>query len=109
MRWIAILHGRVNCSLGATGGVHTGDDVIKLLLAGTDVVHLCHCLLQNGADHIGTLRIALERWMAEHGHADLDAFRGQMSQASVLDPSDYERLNYIRIIEAAANAESERL
>jgi dihydroorotate dehydrogenase (fumarate) len=109
MRWIAILQGRVGCSLGATGGVHTGEDVIKLLLAGADVVHLCHCLLQHGADHIGTLRIALERWMMENGHDDLGAFRGRMSQASVLDPSDYERLNYIRVIEAAAKAESERL
>ena len=108
MRWIAVLHGRVECSLGATGGVHTGEDVIKLLLAGADVVHLCHSLLQQGPDHIGTLRIALERWMADNGHADLGAIRGRMSQASVLDPSDYERLNYIRVIEAAASAELER-
>jgi dihydroorotate dehydrogenase (fumarate) len=102
MRWIAILHGRVDCSLAATGGVHTGDDAIKLLLAGADVVHLCHSLLQRGAQHIGTLIAALEQWMETHGFEKLDDFRGQLSQSSVLDPSDYERLNYIRVIEAAA-------
>ena len=31
MRWIAILHGRVGVSLGATGGIHTAEDAIKLL------------------------------------------------------------------------------
>ena len=38
MRWIAILYGRTSLSLGATGGVHTPEDAIKLLLAGADKV-----------------------------------------------------------------------
>jgi dihydroorotate dehydrogenase (fumarate) len=102
MRWIAILHGRVDCSLGATGGVHTGDDVVKLLLAGADVVHVCHSILCNGPAHITTLLEALETWMEVHEFSALDDFRGKMNQSSVLDPSDYERLNYIRVIETAA-------
>lgn len=31
LRWIAILYGRVRASLAATTGVHTGQDVAKLL------------------------------------------------------------------------------
>ena len=38
MRLIAILHGRVCLSLGATGGIHTSEDAVKLLLAGATVV-----------------------------------------------------------------------
>ncbi len=38
MRWIALLHGRIDdLSLGATGGVHSAEDAVKLLLAGADV------------------------------------------------------------------------
>jgi len=103
MRWIAILHGRVDCSLSATGGVHTGDDVVKLLLAGADVVHVCHSILHNGPEHITTLIGALETWMEAHEFSELGDFRGRMNQSSVLDPSDYERLNYIRVIETAAD------
>ena len=33
LRWIAVLHGRVECSLAATTGVHTWEDAVKLLLA----------------------------------------------------------------------------
>ena len=99
MRWIAILHGRVECSLGATGGIHTADDAVKLLLAGADVVHLCHALLKNGSQHLGKLISGLSEWMERQGFESIDDLRGRMSQSSVLDPSEYERLNYIRVIE----------
>lgn len=98
MRWIAILHGRVECSLGATGGVHTAEDAIKLLLAGTDVVHLCHALLQRGPQHLAKIIAEVGVWMESQGFAQLAEIRGRLSQISVLDPSDYERLNYIRVL-----------
>ncbi len=102
MRWIAILHSRVECSLGATGGVYNAEDAIKLLLAGTDVVHLCHALLQNGPAVLGTVISDTEKWMEQQGFEQIADFRGRLSQANVLDPSDYERLNYIRAILGAA-------
>lgn len=99
MRWMAILHGRVECSLGATGGIYTHEDAIKLLLAGTDVVHLCHVLLQEGPDALTGLLRDVSTWMEQQGFEQLSDFRGRMSQISVLDPSEYERLNYIRVLD----------
>jgi dihydroorotate dehydrogenase (fumarate) len=37
LRWIAILHRRWGVSLAASTGVHTAEDVVKVLLAGADV------------------------------------------------------------------------
>lgn len=34
LRWVAILHGRIKASLAATGGIHTHEDAIKMLMAG---------------------------------------------------------------------------
>ena len=48
LRWIAILHGRLDCSLAATTGVHTAADVLKLLLAGADVTMMASALLRRG-------------------------------------------------------------
>ena len=31
LRWIAIMSGRVDCDLAASTGIHTGEDVIKML------------------------------------------------------------------------------
>ncbi len=99
MRWTAMLHGRVDCSLSATGGIHSGEDAIKLLLAGSDVVHLCHALLQHGSQHLERVIGEVRDWMERQGFEQIDDFRGRMSQVSLLDPSEYERLNYIRVID----------
>ncbi len=98
MRWIAMLHGRVECSLGATGGVHAAEDAIKVLLAGSDVVHLCYALLNNGPEEIGRIKKGIGEWMEQHGFEQLSDFRGSLSQVNVQDPAEYERLNYIRVL-----------
>jgi dihydroorotate dehydrogenase (fumarate) len=38
--WIAVVHVRVPCSLAASTGVHSPDEVFKYLLAGADVAGL---------------------------------------------------------------------
>ena len=52
LRWIAILFGRVQASLAATTGVHTGLDAAKVLLAGADVAMMTSALLRNGPEHV---------------------------------------------------------
>ncbi len=100
MRWIAILHGRTALSLGATGGVHTPEDAIKLLLAGADVVHLCSLLLEQGSQAIGNIVSGVEEWMEEQGFESVEEFRGRVSQRSVADPSEFERVNDGHILDS---------
>jgi dihydroorotate dehydrogenase (fumarate) len=100
MRWIAILDGRIDdLSLGATGGVHTADDAVKLLLAGADVVHLCSTLLQNGPAQLGRIRAGIEVWMEEQGFECVDEIRGRVSALTVPNPAEFERANYVNIID----------
>ena len=61
LRWIAILKGRVDASLAATTGVHTGEDVLKLLLAGADVTMMASALLRHGPEWIRTVQEGVER------------------------------------------------
>ncbi len=48
LRWVAILHGRVQASLALTTGVHEAEDVIKALLAGADVAMSAAALIRHG-------------------------------------------------------------
>ncbi|MEY6432943.1 dihydroorotate dehydrogenase-like protein [Thioalkalicoccus limnaeus] len=100
MRWIALLYGRTGISLGATGGVHTAADAIKLLLAGADVVHLCSALLARGPGYVAHIQEGLEQWMQEQGFASVDDFRGRVSALSVPDPAQFERANYVNILDS---------
>jgi dihydroorotate dehydrogenase (fumarate) len=101
MRWIAILYGRIDdLSLGATGGIHTADDAIKLLLAGADVVHLCSTLLKNGAGQASVVLKGIEHWMEEQSFESVADFRGRVSALAVPNPAEFERANYVNIIDS---------
>lgn len=95
MRWIAILYGRVEMTLAATGGAHTAEDVIKLLLAGADVVHLCSALLLHGPEYLSVVLRGVEEWLEESPFESLEQIKGNLSQQHCTDPSAYERTNYL--------------
>src|SRR5262245_39527485 len=48
LRWVAVLHSRLRCSLAITGGVATPTDGIKAILAGADAVQLVSAILRHG-------------------------------------------------------------
>ncbi len=100
MRWIALLYGRTGLSLGATGGIHTAEDAIKLLLAGADVVHLCSTLLSKGPGQVRHILNGLEDWMQEQGFETLEELRGRVSALSVPNPAEFERSNYVNILDS---------
>jgi dihydroorotate dehydrogenase (fumarate) len=100
MRWIAILHGRTELSLGATTGIHTAEDAIKLLLAGADVVHMASALLEHGPGHVRIVHRGILEWMEEHGFETVDEFRGRVSQIAIPDPTALERANYVNILDS---------
>ncbi|MEJ2140113.1 MAG: dihydroorotate dehydrogenase-like protein [Gammaproteobacteria bacterium] len=98
MRWIAILHGRVGLSLAATGGVHTAEDAIKLLLCGADVTYLCSSLLSAGPGRLDEIHAGVLAWLDEHEYESVAQLKGSLSQKNSPDPGAYERGNYIRLL-----------
>ena len=104
LRWIAILFGRVDASLAATGGVHTRDDVLKVLLAGADVAMLASALLHFGAEHLQRLEREVFEWMEAREYASVEQIKGSMSQRSVADPTAFERANYMKTLKSWSSA-----
>jgi len=100
MRWIAILHGRVKCSLAATGGVHTGFDALKMIMAGADITMLCSALLKNGVGSVAAILKDMEEWMKVHEYVSLRQMLGSMSQKSCANPKDFERANYMKVLQS---------
>jgi len=100
LHWIGALRGTVACSLAASTGVHTGNDVLKLLLAGADVVMATSSLLLRGPEHIGVMRDELREWMLLHEFESVRQIQGAMSRANVPDPQAYDRLNYYQVLQS---------
>jgi dihydroorotate dehydrogenase (fumarate) len=96
--WIAILYGRVQASLAASTGVHSGTEVVKYLMAGADAVMTTSALLKNGIEYLATLVDGLTDWMDRKQYVSVEQMKGAMSQHNVGDPTAFERANYIKIL-----------
>ncbi|MFH0757489.1 MAG: dihydroorotate dehydrogenase-like protein [Bacteroidota bacterium] len=96
LRWIAIMSGRVDCDLAASTGIHTGDDVVKMLLAGAKVTQVASTLYKNGPEQIARMLDRLEGWMSEKGFDSPDQFRGKVAVAYKGNPAVFERMQFMK-------------
>jgi len=99
LRWIAILYGRHAASLAATGGIHSGEDALRMLMAGADVTMLASLLLKKGPAALGTVLKEMRAWMEEHEYESVAQLKGSMSQKSVAEPAAYERALYVQALQ----------
>ncbi len=100
IRWLSILHGRTNLTLAATGGVHSHEEALKLLLVGADVVHLASCLLRHGPGKLTKILHDMESWMAEREYTSIAQLKGSMSQKNLSDPAAMARSSYLRVLDS---------
>lgn len=100
LRWLAILRGKVRGSLAASGGVHSGQDAVKAIMAGADSVQMVSAVLKNGPDHFRVVKRELTEFLQEHEYESLSVMRGNMSLDNCPDPRAYERANYVQLLQS---------
>ena len=99
MRWIAIVSGRTDLSLAASGGIHTVQDALKMLLAGADVLNLCSTLIINGPEQLSKIKSSLQDWMEQNEFSSVSELRGRLSQQFCDNPEALERANYVSMVD----------
>jgi dihydroorotate dehydrogenase (fumarate) len=102
LHWVAIIHGHIGADMAITGGVHGAEDVLKSMMVGARVAMMTSALLQNGVEHLDTVRAGIIRWMEEHEYESIQQMCGSMSQRNVPDSTAYERANYMRVLSSYA-------
>jgi dihydroorotate dehydrogenase (fumarate) len=100
LRWLALLSGRVETSLSATGGVHTAVDVIKAVMAGANTVQMVSALLLNGPAHVARVLDAVSFWMSEHEYDSIRQMVGSMSLMKAPRADALERANYVKVLDS---------
>lgn len=58
------------------GGIRTGNDAIKFIMAGASLVQICTAALREGPSIYGKVAREMEDWMASHGYEDIRSLRG---------------------------------
>ncbi len=99
VRWLAILSGRLKMDLACSGGVHSGLDAIKAVMAGACGVQLVSTLLHHGPDQLKKVREEMVRWMEDHEYESVQQMLGSMNLLRCPDPAAFERANYTRILQ----------
>jgi len=98
MQFAGLLYGTVGCSIAANSGIHSSADVIKMILAGADVVQMVSSIYRNQISYITQLNNELAIWMDRKNYNTLEDFRGKLSRKHTVDPFTYRRAQYIETI-----------
>jgi dihydroorotate dehydrogenase (fumarate) len=98
LQWIAMLYGRVSADLALTSGVHTGEDALKALMAGSAAVMMASELLGRGTGRVAEILDEMSAWMDEHEYVSVAEMRGSMSLRGLDDPASFERANYMKVL-----------
>lgn len=98
LRFAGLLHGTIKGSICSNTGIHTGEDVIKMILAGADCVQVVSTIYKNKIEYLSTILEDLQTWMKSNNYAKLDDFRGKLSNKNINDPFVYKRAQYIDLL-----------
>jgi dihydroorotate dehydrogenase (fumarate) len=100
LRWIAILYGKIKASIAATSGIHSAEDVIKMIMVGADVTMMASILLANGVEKLGDITKNLQQWIIDNEYESIEQMKGSMSYKAISEPAAYERANYIKTLQS---------
>ena len=98
LRYVGLLYDNINADICANRGIFTGEDVIKMILAGANVVEVVSTIYKHGPQQITKMLEDMEIWMANKQYETLDEFRGNLSKKNVDDPYAYRRAQYVDIL-----------
>ena len=98
LRYAGLLYGNVEGSVCISRGIYDANDVIKMLLAGADVVQMVSTIYRNSPSVVSDILMDINKWMDDKGYKSLDDFRGKLSRKSMKDPFAYQRAQYVDIL-----------
>jgi dihydroorotate dehydrogenase (fumarate) len=88
------MKGDISCS----SGIHDGNDIVKMLLAGADTVQVVSTLYKNKPGYIANMLSDLEAWMSSKKYESISDFKGKLSKKNIHDPYAYRRAQYVDIL-----------
>ena len=88
LRYVHNIYREVGIPIAGSNGVFDHRDIVEFLMTGADIVEVGSVLMIKGMKWLPNIIKGLDRFMDEHGYADLASMRGIASKAAVKDYSD---------------------
>lgn len=98
LRYAGLLYGNIGASICSNTGIFTGNDVIKMILAGAHSVQVVSTIYKKGIHQIENMIEEIEEWMENKQYQSIEDFRGKLSKQKMPDPFAYKRAQYVDIL-----------
>jgi len=98
LRYAGLLEGNVKADLCCSSGIFTGEDIIKMLLAGASAIQTVSAMHEHGFGHIKKMLEDIQKWMERKGHRTIESFRGKLSRRHCNAPWAYTHAQYVKLL-----------
>lgn len=97
LRWVAISSAaQPEIDYSASTGVHSGEDVVKMLLVGAASVQVCTVLYEKGISEITKMNEFISDWMERKGYNSINEFKGLLNYKNLDQSVAYERSQFMK-------------
>jgi len=98
LRFAGLLFGDLQADVCGNTGISSGENVVKMILAGAACVEIASMLYRHPFSRIGNILQTMQDWMDAKGHATLADFRGKLSRGNIVAPWAYTRAQYVKML-----------
>ena len=97
LRWTAIASSQIPAiDYAISGGIHSGQALIKAILAGASAAEICSVIYQKGIKEVTKIKDAFIQWMETNHYESISQFKGRLNAASIGDITPFERTQFIK-------------
>ena len=97
LRWTGIASALVDgMDYAISGGVHSGEDVVKAILSGAAVVEVTSAIYKNGNGWIQQALEVLTEWQKKQHYQNICEFKGKMNAAAIDNPDFWLRTQFLK-------------
>lgn len=98
LRYSGLASERIAGDICASGGIYSGMDALKTIMAGASVFQTVSALYKNGLGYVKTIIDEMQKYMANKEVSSLEEMRGAMAKENLSDPFAYTRTQYIKML-----------
>lgn len=98
LRFAGLLHDQISGSVCASNGINSTESLIKVLLAGADVVQMVSALYSHSIVIVPKILGELKEWMNDKNYAGVQDFQGKLSYVKNPKPEIYTRAQYAKAL-----------
>lgn len=98
LRYAGLLYGNIEADICSNTGIFTGEDVVRMILAGASCVQVVSTLYRNKVGYVSRIIEDIHQFMDRNKYDHIGQFRGKLAKKNIRDPYAYQRAQYVDLL-----------